>query len=216
MVRAAWPGCEYDEPAVERIADGRKLQLLDAKRAKGDDGNHVAGRPGDVSRTPPHPNPGRRIMGLLPPALRRWLADLRDWLAECPERFADAIKSFMIDGGTANRQRSARELPPMDPERFVEAARGRVEATLRQVAAAVNRAPTADLIAASEEEVRRLFGDLWWDVLDLGARMRVDVALAEFPPAPGGPRGWAAKYRRMVVARDCPELTEDAPPFLAR
>jgi hypothetical protein len=151
-------------------------------------------------------------MGLLPPALRRWLADLRDWLAECPERFADAIKSFMIDGGTAGRRRAARELPPMDPKQFVEVARGWVEATLREVAAAINRAPTADLVAASEEEVRRLFGDLWWDVLELGARLRVEAALAQFPPAPGD---WAAKYRRMVVQRDCPALLDDDPTVLS-
>jgi hypothetical protein len=151
-------------------------------------------------------------MALLSTALRRWLADLRDWLAECPERFADAIKSFMIDGGTANRRRAARELPPMDPAEFVEVARGRVEATLREVAAAINRAPTADLVAASEEEVRRLFGDLWWDVLELGARLRVEAALAQFSPAPGG---WAAKYRRMVVQSDCPALPEDAPTVLS-
>src|SRR5262249_8488022 len=98
------------------------------------------------------------------------------------------------------------------PEEFVEAARGRVEAALREVATAINRAPTADLVSASEEEVRRLFGELWWDVLELGARLRVDAALAQFPPAPGG---WAAKYRRMVVQRDCPALPEDAPTVLA-
>ena len=151
-------------------------------------------------------------MALLSTPLRRWLADLWDWLAECPERFADAIKSFMIDGGTAGKRRAARELPPMDPKEFVEVARGRVDATLREIAAAINRAPTADLVAASEEEVRRLFGDLWWDVLELGARMRVDAALAQFPPAPGG---WAAKYRRMVVQRDCPALPDDDPTVLS-
>ena len=150
-------------------------------------------------------------MALLSTPLRRWLADLWDWLAECPERFADAIKSFMVDGGAANRRRGARELPPLDPEQFVEAARGRVEAALREVAAAVSRAPTAELLAASEEEVRQLFGELWWDVLELGARLRVEAALAEYPPAPGGPRGWAAKYRRMLVEADCPALPQDVP-----
>jgi hypothetical protein len=139
-------------------------------------------------------------MDLLPLWLRRWLADLRAWFAEAPDRMADAVKAFMIDGGTGSRRRpTADELPPMSPDRFVEVLRGRVESTLRQVAAAINEAPTADLVAASEEEVRCLFGELWWEALEVGARLRVEAALAEFPAAPGGPHGWAAKYRRMLV-----------------
>jgi hypothetical protein len=139
-------------------------------------------------------------MNLVPHSLRHGLVSVRQWFADTAERATDAIKDFLIDWGVRPDQRAAEhELPALSPPQFIEALRGRVEYTLYQVAQAINRAPTADVVAASEEEVRGLFGALWWDALELGARMRVEAALAQLPPPPGPENGWAAKYRRMAA-----------------
>ncbi len=144
---------------------------------------------------------------------RRWLARLRRWFAEAAERAADAVKDFMLDWGAAEPPcQAAHALPRVPPEQLVAALRGRVEQTLLRVADAINRAPTGDIVAASEEEVRGLFGELWWDALELGAKMRVEAGLSQLPPVPGGSEGWAAKYRRMCVEEGRPPFTYEAEP----
>jgi hypothetical protein len=151
-------------------------------------------------------------MTLFSISLRRRLVRVRRWFREAVAWLADGCKDFLLDwGAVAAARRAARELPPLSPPQFVEAMRGHMEWTLWQVAHAINQAPTGNVVVATEEAVRGLFGELWWDALELGAQMRVNAALAELPAAPGAPDGWAAKYRRMRVEEGCPPFQERTP-----
>ena len=75
------------------------------------------------------------------------------------------------------------EMPRMVAEQFIGEMRARVEETLRGVANAVNDAPTGQIINASEERVRDLFGRLREQAYELALQMRVDAAEAAFSPS---------------------------------
>jgi len=72
-------------------------------------------------------------------------------------------------------------MPKMSREEYLAAMRQKMEAVLGQVADAINNAPEGYLIAASEEKVRDLFGELRQQAFETGLQMRIDAAEAAFP-----------------------------------
>ena len=73
-------------------------------------------------------------------------------------------------------------LPPLSPEALREALRDQVEALCDQVAAAVNQAPTGQVLNHSEEPVRDLLGDFRQAVYQTAVPLRIDAAEAAFSP----------------------------------
>jgi hypothetical protein len=119
------------------------------------------------------------------------------------DHMADAIKDALIDGfdlgDDSDEEPAAESLPPVLPEEFVEAMRGRVEQTLRKVAAAINVAPGEAVPAAGVEETCDLFTELWLEALRVGVRLRLEAAdrLQDAYAAEEPPSEWARRYRRM-------------------
>lgn len=74
-------------------------------------------------------------------------------------------------------------MPKMSRQAYLEALRAKMEATLGQVADAINDAPEGYLICGSEEKVRDLFADLRRQAFEMGLQMRLDAAQAAFPPS---------------------------------
>jgi hypothetical protein len=74
-------------------------------------------------------------------------------------------------------------MPKMSREEYVSVMRAKTEAMLGQVADAINNAPDGYIIAASEEKVRDLFGELRQQAFEMGLQMRVDAAEAAFSPS---------------------------------
>jgi len=74
-------------------------------------------------------------------------------------------------------------MPKLSGEAFMVAMREKMDATIRQVAEAINNAPEGYLISGSEEKVRDLFADLRQQAFELGLQMRVDAAEAAFSPS---------------------------------
>lgn len=79
--------------------------------------------------------------------------------------------------------------PKLSREQFVTRMREKIEATLGQVADAINDAPPGQIIAGSEEQVRDLFADLRQHAYQTGLQMRVDAAEAAFSPSEGSHHG---------------------------
>jgi hypothetical protein len=75
--------------------------------------------------------------------------------------------------------------PKLSRDEFLTRMRAQMEATLGQVADAINDAAPGQVIAASEERVRDLFADLRQKAYETGLQMRVDAAEAAFPPSEG-------------------------------
>jgi hypothetical protein len=73
-------------------------------------------------------------------------------------------------------------LPPVCAEAFIEALRDQFEAVCRGVAAAVNQAPTGQVINASEEKVRDLFADFRRAAYQTALQMKIQAAEAAFSP----------------------------------
>ena len=73
-------------------------------------------------------------------------------------------------------------LPPLSPETLREALRDQFEALCDQVAAAVNQAPTGQVLSRSEEPVRDLLGDFRQAVYQTAVQLRIDAAEAAFSP----------------------------------
>lgn len=71
-------------------------------------------------------------------------------------------------------------MPKLDRSTFIIQLRQRVEATLGEVADAVNNAPDGDIIGGSEIQVRDLFAKLRQETFELAAQMRVDAAESKF------------------------------------
>jgi hypothetical protein len=79
--------------------------------------------------------------------------------------------------------------PQLSREEFITRMRAQMEATLGQVADAINEAAPGQIIAGSEERVRDLFADLRQHAYQTGVQMRVDAAEAAFPPSEGPEHG---------------------------
>lgn len=74
-------------------------------------------------------------------------------------------------------------LPSLSPEALREALRDQFEALCDQVAAAVNQAPTGQVLNHSEEPVRNLLADFRAAVYQTAVQLRIDAAEAAFSPA---------------------------------
>ena len=77
--------------------------------------------------------------------------------------------------------------PQLSRDEFIRRMREKMEATLGQVADAINQAAPGQIIAGSEERVRDLFANLRQDAYQTGVQMRLDAAEAAFPPSEGPP-----------------------------
>jgi hypothetical protein len=77
------------------------------------------------------------------------------------------------------------DAPKLSRDEFIRRMRAKFEATLGQVADAINEAPPGLIISGSEEQVRDLFADLRQQAFETGLQMRVNAAEAAFPPSEG-------------------------------
>jgi hypothetical protein len=73
--------------------------------------------------------------------------------------------------------------PKLSRDRFIERMREKLEEALGGVADAINEAPSGQIIAGSEEQVRDLFADLRQHAYETGLQRRVDAAEAAFSPS---------------------------------
>jgi hypothetical protein len=73
-------------------------------------------------------------------------------------------------------------LPPLNAETLLETLRGPFEDLCRQVAVAVNQAPTGHVLNHSEEPVRDLLADFRQRVYQTAVQLRIDAAEAAFSP----------------------------------
>ena len=73
-------------------------------------------------------------------------------------------------------------LPALSPEALREALRDQFETLCDQVAAAVNQAPTGQVLNHSEEPVRDLLADFRQAVYQTAVQLRLDAAEAAFSP----------------------------------
>lgn len=127
---------------------------------------------------------------------------------------SDALKDAVVDAALVEDQQPqllpAETPPPLSTEAFLFLLHDKVEATLRRVADAINRADSARELVYGEE-IWNLFAELRWEAIQLGWQLRLD-ALADslFASAPRPQSAWAQKYRRMiaadVAAPDDPEI----------
>ena len=78
------------------------------------------------------------------------------------------------------------EVPQVKSELLLGVVREQVEEAVRRVMEAVNSAPAGDLIAASEEAVRNITGELRRQLFEAAIQQRIDAAEAAFPPSGGG------------------------------
>jgi hypothetical protein len=137
-------------------------------------------------------------------------------VGEAAEWLADVIKDAVLDWtpDEAGDDPDTKPLPPLKPEEFVAALRGRAEEVLTALAASINQAPDARTVLAGPEECLELLGEFLDEALRLAVQMRVDAAVAALPapPAPrprwrksraaqptlqGPTRNWVTKFRRM-------------------
>jgi hypothetical protein len=73
-------------------------------------------------------------------------------------------------------------LPALSPEALREALRDQFEALCAQVAAAVNQAPTGQVLNHSEEPVRDLLAGFRQAVYQTAVQLRLEAAEAAFSP----------------------------------
>jgi hypothetical protein len=76
----------------------------------------------------------------------------------------------------------------MDQEQFIARMQAEVRRTLEQVAAAVNEAPTGNVISGSEMQVRDLMAELRRKVFETAVQMRIDSTESSFSPSQGRER----------------------------
>jgi len=130
------------------------------------------------------------------------------------ERWVELLKDILLDWDLSNERGPAPavlpELPPMAVDAFMVLMRGKMEDSLRQVAEAINRAPTGDLVGGSEEAVGRLLADLWATALETGVQLRIDSAVSAPMPMPPPQGAWASRLRRMTASG--PELPVTSTP----
>jgi hypothetical protein len=145
---------------------------------------------------PPLPRLGRLIASWL--SLTGWLvwtcaARVQRGMDGAGQRLKDSI----LDLGCPPPDDPAEPalLPPVDPERLIEALRGPVEEALRRTADAINEDRGCPTLV-TEEWVRAVFGDLAEQALAAAFECRVAAAEAGQRCPPGE---WAARYRRMLA-----------------
>ena len=73
----------------------------------------------------------------------------------------------------------------MDQEQFIARMQTEVRQVLEQVAAAVNDAPTGNVINGSEMQVRDLMAELRRKVFETAVQMRIDSTESSFSPSQG-------------------------------
>lgn len=120
------------------------------------------------------------------------------------DRWVEVLKDLLLDWDVSNE----RDVPPAEqpalPEMSVDAymvlMRGKMEESLRQVAEAINQAPTGNIIGGCEQQVCRLLSDLWATALETGVQLRIDSAAAGPTPVPPAQGQWASRLRRMTAA----------------
>ncbi len=141
-----------------------------------------------------------------PSNLAKHLADrVRDDGENILTRWADIIKDLLLDWDISSEEEEPEpivdELPPMSEADFVHALRGRIDETLLRIAEVINRAPTGQIIAASEEKVCQFLAELYGSALELGVQMRLQAAESESgTPTKTRPQGeWAKRLRRMMA-----------------
>ncbi len=78
------------------------------------------------------------------------------------------------------------DVPQVKSELLMPAVREQVEDAVRRIMEAVNAAPAGELIAASEEAVRDITGQLRRQLFEAALQKRIDAAEAAFSPS-GGP-----------------------------
>ena len=93
------------------------------------------------------------------------------------------------------------EVPQVKSELLLGVVREQVEEAVRKVMEAVNGAPAGDLIAASEEAVRDITGELRRQLFEAAIQQRIDAAEAAFPPS-GGREVPAAEAEQGTAADD--------------
>lgn len=119
-------------------------------------------------------------------------------------RWADVIKDMLLDWDISPEPEDgapvAEELPPMSADEFVYALRGRIEETLHRIADVINRAPTGQIVAASEEQVCGFLAELYASALELGVQMRLEAhaSPADLPRTRANGE-WAKRLRRMMA-----------------
>jgi hypothetical protein len=120
------------------------------------------------------------------------------------ERFAQSVKDFLLDWEIEDEplvEVPADELPPLDPQEFVQSLQVRVTEVLLQMATAINEAPTGQIVDDSEQRIAELLAELGAEIVARGVKMRLQAAAAQSAAQP--PQGrWAEKYRLMRAAGD--------------
>lgn len=82
--------------------------------------------------------------------------------------------------------------PQLSAAALLELLRGRFEQLCLDVAAAVNQAPSGQVIDASEEKVRDLLADFRQATYQAAVQLRLDAAQAAFPPSEAPPDSTAS------------------------
>lgn len=77
------------------------------------------------------------------------------------------------------------DVPQVKSELLMPAVREQVEDAVRKIMEAVNAAPAGALIAASEEAVRDITGQLRRQLFEAALQQRITAAEAAFPPSGG-------------------------------
>lgn len=77
------------------------------------------------------------------------------------------------------------DVPQVKSELLLPAVREHVEDAVRRIMEAVNAAPAGALIAASEEAVRDITGQLRRQLFEAALQQRINAAEAAFPPSGG-------------------------------
>lgn len=77
------------------------------------------------------------------------------------------------------------DVPQVKSELLMPAVREQVEDAVRKIMEAVNAAPSGSLIAASEEAVRDITGQLRRQLFEAALQQRINAAEAAFPPSGG-------------------------------
>jgi hypothetical protein len=83
------------------------------------------------------------------------------------------------------QEKAMERLLTMDGQEFVSRMQGECRRIMEQVAAAVNNAPTGNVINASEMQVRDLLGELRTTAFETALQMRIDSTESSFSPSAG-------------------------------
>ncbi len=73
----------------------------------------------------------------------------------------------------------------MSRDRFVDEMIGRAEEVLGAVADAINDSPADEVVTHGVEKVRDLFAEFEREAIEMGIRMRMDLADGAHPPREG-------------------------------